>query len=211
MDIHPPEHPIRSVRDFLLQMFTVTCGIVIALGLDSLVLQRREAALVRETRADFSAEIADNLAKLRSVRVQDDNAQAWLQTAIDWTDARLKHKTAKAPSDTIDRTFPAVRNAAWETALATQAIRLLTYPEAKSLATAYNHQQRLNEIVARALDQWLNLSGYASNADNLSDDQWRVAEQQLRVALAYDRALSGLEDKLIVEFTAAQDAMRKAE
>lgn len=31
MDIHPPHHPIRSVRDFLLQSFTVTCGIIIAL------------------------------------------------------------------------------------------------------------------------------------------------------------------------------------
>jgi hypothetical protein len=68
MDIHPPEHPIRSVRDFLVQMFTVTCGIIIALGLEALVTWRSDASLASVTRADFRAEISENLANLEQVK-----------------------------------------------------------------------------------------------------------------------------------------------
>jgi hypothetical protein len=211
MDIHPPEHPIRSVRDFLLQMFTITCGILIALGLDSLVLHRREANLARETRQDFSAEIADNLSKLRSVRALADGNDAWIQTAIAWYDARLKHKSAKEPDANITRTFPALRNAAWETALATQAIRLLSFPEAKALATAYNHQVTLTEIIGRARDQWIALSGFAGNADDATEEELRSADEQLRVAYAYNKAVTGLEDKLIGEFAVAQKEIARQE
>jgi hypothetical protein len=211
VDIHPPEHPIRSLRDFVVQIFTITCGIVIALGLDDLVVHRREAALASETRMDFTGEITDNLTKLREVRALADGNEAWLQAAIDWCDARLKHQTAKEPANTVTRTFPALRNAAWETAFATQAIRLLTFPEAKALAMAYNHQVTLTEIIGHARDQWLNLAGFAGNTDDLQEAEIRVAERQLRVAYAYDKSVASLEDKLIGEFTAAQAAMAKAQ
>ena len=78
MDIHPPEHPIRSFRDFAVQIFTVTCGIIIALGLEALVVHRHEARLLRETRAEFSAEIQDSIDKLQSVHGLADRDIKWM-------------------------------------------------------------------------------------------------------------------------------------
>jgi hypothetical protein len=209
MDIHPPEHPIRSVRDFLLQIFTITCGIVIALGLDSLVSGQREARLARETRADFVGEINDNLAKLKELRATGGPAEAYMDRAATAIGAALKHGKPADPGN-ISRSFATLRNAAWETAQATQALRLLSYPEARALATAYNHQISLNELNSRARDQWIALGAYSGDTDDLSDAELREALKQLRVARVYQLALDGLEDKLAGEYQSALAAVNKS-
>ncbi len=35
MEVHPPHQPIHTVRDFLLHIFTITIGLLIALGLEA--------------------------------------------------------------------------------------------------------------------------------------------------------------------------------
>lgn len=57
MDIHAPEKPIHSVREFLLHIAVVTLGILIALGLEGIRESIHDHRLVRETRANLRDEI----------------------------------------------------------------------------------------------------------------------------------------------------------
>jgi len=208
MDLHPPEQ-MHSVRDFLLQLFTITCGIVIALGLDSMVTGRREARLVAETRADFSAEIAENMAKVELVRGLAPGEEKWMNAVLEWGAARLKHGDAKPPIAIQDRSFVALSNAAWETAVATQATRLLGFAEARALAKAYNSQAALNAMSAQAREQWVAIAGYA-DVENLDDAESRDAMRYLRVAMAYTYSLAALDERVIGDYKAAQTEMGKA-
>jgi hypothetical protein len=208
MDIRKPKHPIRSVREFLLEIFTVTCGIVIALSLQGLVESRRDARLVRDTRQDFAAELAENLQKTQAVHDEAAADEAWIHAALAYGAARLKHDTSKTLEDPGSRRFVVLRNSAWETAQATQAIRLLRFDAARALAAAYNDQAALNEISARARDQWLGIAA-ADDVADLSDAEVRAAMGQLRVSYAYTASMAGLEARLIDEYNVAQKAIKR--
>jgi hypothetical protein len=208
MDIHKPKHPIHGVGAFLFEMFTVTCGIVIALSLEGLVVNWRDARLVRQTRQDFAAEIADNLQKTQTVHDEAAGDEAWMRAALAYAAARLKNDNSKTLPNLAPRRFAVLRNSAWETALATQAIRLLRFDEARALAAAYNDQAAFNDISARARDQWIGIS-VADNVAELSDVEIRAAMGLLHVSIAYTASMAVLEARLMDEYKAAQKAISK--
>lgn len=57
MEIHAPEEPVRSIRDFIVHIAIVTIGILIALGLDGAREMLHEHRLVHETRENFDQEL----------------------------------------------------------------------------------------------------------------------------------------------------------
>ena len=60
MEIHHPENPIHSKKEFLFHMFTVVLGILIALGMEGIVEWAHHRALVREARENIATEIRKN-------------------------------------------------------------------------------------------------------------------------------------------------------
>ena len=60
LDIHPPTKPIHSVKDFLLHLFTITRGILIALGLEGVVERAHHRNLAREAKTNLVREMTDN-------------------------------------------------------------------------------------------------------------------------------------------------------
>jgi hypothetical protein len=84
---------------------------------------------------------------------------------------------------------------------------LLSFDEARALATAYNHQAVLNDMVGQARENWLDLSAYGLDPADATDDEVRDGLRQLRIAAAYQFSLDLLEDKLLVEYQAAQKAI----
>jgi hypothetical protein len=210
MDIHPPHHPINSVRDFLLQIFTVTCGIVIALALEGVVVGWHDTRLLRATRQDFAAEIGENAAKVEQVRAAATGDAAWIKGALAYGEARLKHQDTKPLQLIGGRTFPTLADSAWETAQATQAVRLMRFDEARAVAAAYNQQAEVNLISGQALNQWVGIAAYGDIAD-LSEPEMREGMRQLRVAYAYTVSLRFMEEKLLEEYRAAQRAIANGE
>jgi hypothetical protein len=204
MDIHPPEHPIRSVRDFLIQIFTVTVGIIIALGLEALVTWRNDVALARAARADFTAELTANINKIGKQLPGMQGDMAWMTTTIAWGEAKLKHLSTKPmPDGPNGRSFVVMANAAWDTALATQAIHHLRFTEARSLAEAYTLQKVMNDMTLRAEDQWLGIAAYSGDQDLLSESDLRAGLATLRIAGSYTQSLLELEKRVMAQDKAA--------
>ena len=61
MDIHAPDRPILSLKEFFVHILVVTCGILIALGLEGLRETIHNHRLVRETREMVRQEMTVNL------------------------------------------------------------------------------------------------------------------------------------------------------
>lgn len=61
MEIHAPERPIHSLKDFALHIAIVTCGILIALGLEGIREAIHNRHLVRETRESVRVEMEINV------------------------------------------------------------------------------------------------------------------------------------------------------
>ncbi|HEY1529175.1 MAG TPA: hypothetical protein VGH51_23350, partial [Candidatus Angelobacter sp.] len=57
MEIHSPDKPIHSQKEFLFHMFTVVLGILIALAMEGGVEWFHHRALVREARENILAEV----------------------------------------------------------------------------------------------------------------------------------------------------------
>jgi hypothetical protein len=60
MDVHPPEKSIRTWKDFLLHLLTITIGLFIALTLEAAVESMHHRHLVREARENLRSEIENN-------------------------------------------------------------------------------------------------------------------------------------------------------
>jgi hypothetical protein len=202
MDIHPPHHPITSVRDFLLQIFTITVGIVIALGLESLVQWRADENLARVTRADFKAEITENLANLEKLKPAMESDMKWMVDTIAYGEARLRHQNTKPPALLTSRNFATFSKTAWDTALATQAIHRLRFAEARQLASTYSKQAAINDLEDHAEHQWIALSSYG-DVDNLDDQDVRSGLGNLRIAAAYTGSILNSEPRMVASYKAA--------
>ena len=60
MDVHPPHGPIRSLKDFILHLLTITIGLLIALALEAAVQSLHHRHMVTEARANLAREIVEN-------------------------------------------------------------------------------------------------------------------------------------------------------
>ena len=208
MDIHPPEHPIRSVRDFLVHIFTITCGIVIALALESWMSLRADREIAGAARQEFRSELSRNLDKLTHQTTTMPKEFAKLQAMIAYADAKLHDHKVPPPASLNERSFADLTNAAWESALATQAIGKLSFAEADSLAAAYTSQAVMRELTLRAEAQWIDMAAYSGDFDLLSDEQAHAALSALRVSAAYAGTLLRLQDAVMAKERAALQALK---
>jgi hypothetical protein len=64
LEVHPPQSPIHSVKDFMLHLLAITIGLLIALGLEASVEWMHHRYLVREAKENIAQEIHDNAESL---------------------------------------------------------------------------------------------------------------------------------------------------
>ena len=206
MDIHPPEHPIRSVRDFLLQIFTVTCGIVIALALEGAVQHHQHVELRRQAARDFGNEIAQNRTGVEQFITGAGKDEALILALIGYGTARLDHKPAPALTRDVSRGFTSLGNSAWQNAVSTQAIELFDFDTTRALAAACEQQAIFDDFEVKARDQWIGIAAFGA-LDSLDDDEIRSALHALRIAYAYQASIGPLAAKLVDAYGAAQKAL----
>jgi hypothetical protein len=209
MDIHPPEHPIRSLRDFGMAILTVTCGIIIALGLESALQSRHDRALADSAREEFRAEITENRHNIEAQIQASAPVLEWMKNTLDAGTARLAHKPYKLTALGTSRGFPRLPQTAWDTALATQAIAHLRFAEVRALSNVYSKQTAVNDVIARARDQWIALASYGDLADleAAPDATIRRGLGDLSVAYSYTATIVDSEKHLLDSYVVALTAL----
>ncbi len=152
MDVHPPQHPIETKRDFFLHLFTITCGLLIALSLEALVEWGHHRALVREARENIRRELEDNKqATIKDIaNVEQDRLRF---------DRNLKQELALRDkpkgSYSLDSrlTWEGQSDAAWRTARDTGALAYMPYAEVQRYADVYKGQEIVGTRVVQLLYQ----------------------------------------------------------
>ena len=193
LDVHAPEHGIHGTRHFFLHLFTITIGLLIALGLEAAVEavhhhhQREQAeTLIRQ-------ELNEN--RLTLLRVQQDTVAEIknLHLALAFVEDLRSGKKDDPSGIKLGFHSEPLQSAAWISASATGALSYMPYEEVQRFATAYHEQQDYENASERALGHYELLSTYTDTVPDPRDLKPQDVETSiadLRLALADLAAMS---------------------
>jgi hypothetical protein len=144
MDVHAPHEPIHTTRDFFLHLFTITVGLLIALGLEGLVEAGHHRHLLHTAEANLSVEIRQNRDLIDRDEAQMDGTERILNTDIQ-TLLALKAHQAVAPSLHFNWQWDSTQAAAWNTARDTGALALMSYDRVQGYSVIYGQQKDVDD------------------------------------------------------------------
>ena len=157
LDVHAPEHGINGYRDFFLHLFTITIGLLIALGLEATVEALHHRHERHEAETQIRHEIQDNLDKLPQGAPEAMDELKKVAGVLQVLEARVKSQPGVLhEGDLMFREAP-LQDAAWRTANSTGALNYMDYAEVERFSDAYKEQALLQTMEEQALDDYLEL------------------------------------------------------
>ena len=206
IEVHPPDEKIHGVRDFLLHLFTITIGLLIALGLEAGVERLHHHHLQEEASDNVQQEIRDNQKELQVSHEAITKEKENLLKALAFLDARAAGKPYDISSITLGYTMPALSDASWKTASSTGALSYMPYARVQRYASAYQLQDQFMQLEKQTLGQYLRLQSYVIygfDPDKLSVAQALAAGGDVRQTLAFLVAMDQVGDGLQKEYKSA--------
>lgn len=195
IDVHEPEHRISGKRDFFLHLFTITIGLLIALGLENAAEAWHHHEQRREAEETIRLELRRNSAKLRealpAVMTERDNIVRLLQ----FLEARSRNQPGDTKGLQVTFSQSPMDDAAWRTAASTGALSYMPYARVQTLSVAYKEQEMLDAASQRAIGDYLELGSYLQTVKNPAEIDASLATQALptvRLTLADLNAMLAL-------------------
>ncbi len=202
MEIHPPEKPIHSVKDFLVQLMTITVGILIALSLEGALEWSHHRALVSEAKENLRQEILDNKREIDKVLAGVPSLRKNEEAAIQFIGDLKAHRAKGRHELNYTYYFSVLSGTNWGTAQAAGAVAHMEYRDVQRYASIYDKQRkfdalqdRLNETVVAAMP--------SDDVDNSSPRELRDWKQRVQTSLAYLSTVEGLARSLRDEYDGA--------
>jgi len=205
LDIHPP-HAIHSVKQFALQLLTITVGILIALTLEGTLQWVHHRQLVHEAEANLTIEIRENQAELAKGTQDLHASEQELEEIVALVHALQKNRNTPVKDIHFDWTLDELHATSWNTAGATGAIAHMDYSKVKRYTRVYDLQQAFMTTQNHAFDSIMGVYGLTTllkrDMRSLSDSELSQAEQVVGLALASARAVESMEKALDTEYSA---------
>jgi hypothetical protein len=186
MDIHAPERPIHSLKDFGIHIAVVTVGILIALSLEGLRETVYDHHLVAETREHVRQELGNdhNQAELEFKRVSLYRDQLKeLLAAMPVLEQQHPEQVA-AKIDAIENPGYILSAESWTTALSTGVLAHMPTEEVSSYAYASGGIREYTELQHDARVQQEHTKAYFKAHPIMNADQ--IAEATERLLIFYD-------------------------
>jgi hypothetical protein len=204
MEIHPP-HAIRSLKDFLLQLLTITVGILIALTLDGVLEWTHHRQLVHEAEANLTTEVRENQAEINKGMQELRTSEQQLKEMVALVHQLQQNRAGVVKNITFSWTLDELHATSWSTASATGAIAYMDYAEVKRYTRAYDLQQRFMIVQNKAFDSIMAVYGLTTllqkDMKRVSDSELAQAERVLGLALANAGAVESVQSALNEEYT----------
>jgi hypothetical protein len=145
LDVHPPHEPVHGWRDFLLHLFTITIGLLIALSLEGLVEWQHHRHLVHEAEASLHEEIKGNAESIHAALADLKKQQANLSHDVVVLNKMIKKMPKDKLHDTMEITFhiSGFEDVSWKTAQSTGALSFMPYDMAKQYSNLYSTQDAI--------------------------------------------------------------------
>jgi hypothetical protein len=185
MEFHLPG-PIRGFKDFFYHLGIVTLGILIALGLEQLVEAHHRAKIGRESAEGFRRELTDNRERVNEVMEALPKVRTQIEAQIAVVE-RLGDSAPKsgAPIEYPDLHFVLTSSAAWDTAIAMQALYYIPAADAKRYSRAYGAFALFMEEERSGLTAWQDLRSFGQDAGVLTPPQRHALIEQLHRYASY--------------------------
>jgi hypothetical protein len=151
LDVHPPHEAAHGWRDFLIHLFTITVGLLIALSLEGMVEWQHHKHLAHDAETSMTAEIKSNASGMTDVLVDLQKEQDSLKHDVIVLNSAIK--TGKLPEhSSMDITFHirTFDDLSWQTAQTTGALAYMSYDQAAEFANIYRAQDGLAESERQA-------------------------------------------------------------
>jgi hypothetical protein len=187
LDVHPPHGEMHGVRDFLLHLFTITVGLLIALALEGCAERWHHRELRKEADANLRLEIQDNARELSQAQMAIAKEQTNLQHALEFLEARKANRSYDSHGIRLDLTIGDLSDASWKTAAATGALSYMEYDHAQRYATLYQLQDRFTALQTQTINNFLQLQSdviYGFDPDKVTPQDAAAAEPDVRRTLA---------------------------
>jgi len=204
LDVHSPHTRIEGLKDFLLHLFTITIGLLIALGLEGCVERHQKAELRREAETNLRQEMRDNRQKLTDWRTLMKTEEGNLRSVMDFLAAREEGKPFDVRGIQLGYGIRELSDASWRTATATGALSLMEYGRVQQYAGLYQVQGEVMDLERESLEDFLNLQSYTAyrfDPDKVTAAQAAAREPDVRRALAHLEAM----DEVAVGLSQAYD------
>jgi hypothetical protein len=152
LDVHAPNKPFHGAGEFFLHLFTITVGLLIAVGIEGLVTWHEHRKLAEDAREMMTAEIRHNQANveaaLRANAAEEEKLKKNLQVI------EAVQKSPNSPSATradLDISYQIVglEHTAWRTAQATGALSYMPYDEAQKFSGIYEAADNFEKAEAQ--------------------------------------------------------------
>ena len=184
LDVHAPHESVHGWRDFLLHLFTITIGLLIALGLEGCVEWQHHRHLVHEAEASLHAEIESNAKGLPGALAGLHKNQAELKRDVEVLKYVIKnHKEPEHASMSIGSGIQTFDDVSWRTAQSTTALSYMPYARAEEYADIYTTQAELFDSEKQAArDAIISLAPFMNMADtdpNLTEAQANDIKQKI--------------------------------
>jgi len=203
LDVHPPEEKIHGFKDFLLHLFTITVGLLIALALEGCVERWHHRELRDEADANMKQEIRDNTQEIATMRSNIAKEEKSLTSALQFLQARRENKAYDISSISLSFSFGDLSDASWRTASATGALNYMDYSHVQWYASAYQLQDKFDVLQLQTFNDFLQLQSYAVNGFNpekVTPQEAAAAAVEVRRALARLKALDQFGDALSKDY-----------
>jgi hypothetical protein len=123
LEVHPPNEPVHSWRDFLIHLTTITIGLLIALSLEGAVEFWHHRSLVHEAEASMQIEINANARELQNALDDVRKEQDFLKRDIEVMKKVIANP--KVPNNEemrVDFRIRRFADVSWKTAESTGAL-----------------------------------------------------------------------------------------
>jgi uncharacterized protein (DUF952 family) len=158
MEVHPPEHPIHTWRDFFIHIATIVVGLLIAIGLEQTVEYFHHRHLVAEARENIRAEIEEN-------EKQAETNVGYLQTDADLMKANVAKARALRDNPRAlehgeflsNYSWNSFNESAWTSARDSGALTYMPVEEVQRYDDLYETQRMVNAAASETFTKQLEL------------------------------------------------------
>lgn len=161
-DVHAPHEPIRTWKNFLIHVATISVGLLIALGLENLAEHVHHRHQLSEARHDLAAELqqnrrewAGNVAEARTILSKLDANMGMLRAS----QTSRKPVVGKLDYETLKFRWPV--EGAWQVVRQNGSLGLMPHNEVVSYVYLY-------EAIAFVKDKMMSLTTHARVAESIA-------------------------------------------
>jgi hypothetical protein len=202
MDIHKPK-AAHSWREFLVEIGTIICGILIALGLEQAVeafhwrheVEQQREALRREARANLGA-VAYRVSETACLEGRLNEMEALFGDQVRHVQQHGKLRAPHPPFD-VEST------GSWDIAVSGQALAHMPLSEKLAFSNAFDAYKAFNQLRNAEDAIWRRFEPI-SHISMLNETDWSALHQTFGEAWAIDKRMKSLSSYILTSATLDQ-------